>query len=93
MEAFPYKSKTGRCRNRFTVSSRLFMGGGLFLSSAWNPYGNTGKLPVAVVNKDVKAEYEGKTLTVGNELVEQLKDNDDLEWHFVTEKAAKKRIR
>ncbi|MEY8755295.1 YhgE/Pip family protein [Peribacillus frigoritolerans] len=64
--------------------------GGLFLSSAWNPYGNTGKLPVAVVNKDVKAEYEGKTLTVGNELVEQLKDNDDLEWHFVTEKAAKK---
>ncbi|MCY8940192.1 hypothetical protein, partial [Peribacillus frigoritolerans] len=44
--------------------------GGLFLSSAWNPYGKTGKLPVAVVNKDVKAEYEGKTLTVGNELVE-----------------------
>ncbi|MBR8643960.1 hypothetical protein KEH51_02060 [[Brevibacterium] frigoritolerans] len=42
------------------------------------------------MNKDVKAEYEGKTLTVGNELVEQLKDNDDLEWHFVTEKAAKK---
>ena len=64
--------------------------GGLFLSSAWNPYGNTGKLPVAVVNNDVKAEYEGKTLTVGNELIEQLKDNDDLEWHFVTEKAAKK---
>ncbi|CAH0232832.1 ESX secretion system protein YueB [Peribacillus sp. Bi96] len=64
--------------------------GGLFLSSAWNPYGNTGKLPVAVVNNDVKAEYEGKTLTIGNELVEQLKDNDDLEWHFVTEKEAKK---
>lgn len=88
MEAFPYKSKTARCRNRFTVRSDYLWG--LFLSSAWNPYGNTGKLPVAVVNKDVKAEYEGKTLTVGNELVEQLKDNDDLEWHFVTEKAAKK---
>lgn len=56
MEAFPYKSKTGRCRNRFTVRPDYLWG--LFLSSAWNPYGNTGKLPVAVVNKDVKAEYE-----------------------------------
>ncbi len=33
----------------------------------------------------------GKTLTVGNELVEQLKDNDDLEWHFVTEKKRRKK--
>ena len=64
--------------------------GGLFLSSAWNPYGKTGNLPVAVVNNDVKAEYEGKTLTVGDELVDRLKDNDDLEWHFVSEEQAKK---
>lgn len=67
-----------------------FMYGGIFLSSTWDPYGNTSDLPVAVVNNDVKAEYEGKTLNVGDELVEELKDNDDLEWHFVSEQEAKK---
>ena len=67
-----------------------FMYGGIFLSSTWDPYGNTSDLPVAVVNNDVKAEYEGETLNVGDELVEELKDNDDLDWHFVSEQEAKK---
>ena len=31
----------------------------LFLGSMWDPYGNLGKLPVAVVNRDVPVIYGG----------------------------------
>ena len=56
---------------------------GLFLKSMWDPYGNLDKLPVAVVNNDKSVEYNGKTLSVGSELVDELKDNDSLDFHFV----------
>lgn len=64
--------------------------GGFFLGASWDPYGKTDRLPVAVVNQDQPAEYEGKTLAVGDELVNNLKDNHDLEWHFTDEKEAEK---
>ncbi|NJJ38316.1 YhgE/Pip domain-containing protein [Paenibacillus apii] len=56
---------------------------GIFLSSAWDPYGRTENLPVAVVNLDQPAKYGGKTLNLGEELVNQLKDNTALDWHFI----------
>ena len=34
----------------------------LFLGSMWDPYGNTDKLPVAVVNEDQPVEYQGGRL-------------------------------
>ncbi|TWT02414.1 YhgE/Pip domain-containing protein [Planomicrobium sp. CPCC 101079] len=64
--------------------------GGFFLGSSWDPYGKTELLPVAVVNEDEPAEYEGHTLSIGQELVDNLKDNEDLEWHFTNAKEAER---
>lgn len=56
---------------------------GLFLKSMWDPYGKVENLPVAVVNNDVPVEYEGKTLQIGDDLIDELKDNDSLAFNFV----------
>ncbi len=55
----------------------------LFLASMWDPYGELDKLPVAVVNQDKPVEYKEKTLKIGQDLVDNLKDNDELDFHFV----------
>lgn len=60
-----------------------------FLKSVWDPYGNTGHLPVAVVNKDQSVRFQGKNFAVGGQLVDQLKENEDLDWHFVSAKKAR----
>ncbi|ANU18117.1 hypothetical protein BBI11_14185 [Planococcus maritimus] len=54
-----------------------------FLTSMWDPYGKTEDLPIAVVNEDQTAELDGESIQIGEEIVEELKDNDDFEWHFV----------
>ena len=46
-------------------------------------------LPVAVVNKDQSATYNGQKMEIGKDMVSNLKDNDSLDFHFVDEKAAK----
>lgn len=66
---------------------------GFFLKSNWDPYGNTDKLSVAVVNEDVAVDYEGTKLDVGNEMIENLKTNDALDWHFVSPSEAKKGLK
>ncbi|WP_288720889.1 YhgE/Pip domain-containing protein [uncultured Ligilactobacillus sp.] len=59
-----------------------------FLKSVWDPYGNTGHLPVAVVNKDQSVKFQSKNFAVGDQLVDRLKENEDLDWHFVSAKKA-----
>lgn len=59
-----------------------------FLKSVWDPYGNAGSLPVAVVNEDKAVSYNGKKMQVGDKLVKELKKNDSLQWHFVSAKKA-----
>ena len=48
---------------------------GLFLKSMWDPYGSVDNLPVAVVNEDKPVEYNGKTLSIGKDMADELKDN------------------
>lgn len=55
-----------------------------FLTSVWDPYGDTKNLPVAVVNEDKPVTYQGKRLAVGDEMVKNIKKNDQLGWHFVS---------
>lgn len=64
----------------------------LFLGSMWDPYGNVDQLPVAVVNNDKSVDYEGKELAVGDELVDKLRENDQLDFHFVSADKAEKGI-
>lgn len=65
---------------------------GFFLGSVWNPYGNTGNLPVAVVNNDTGAEFAGTQTVIGDQLVDTLKHNSGMGWHFVSEAEADKGI-
>ncbi|MBD8070048.1 YhgE/Pip domain-containing protein [Bacillus sp. PS06] len=61
---------------------------GIILSAYWDPFGSTSNLPVAVVNLDEPSEMEGKTLAIGDELVNYLKENDSLKWYFVSQEEA-----
>lgn len=61
----------------------------LFLGSMWDPYGKLDRLPVAVVNKDKEVTYENDVMNIGEDLVNNLKDNDSLAFNFVDEKVAK----
>ncbi|MEK5479318.1 YhgE/Pip domain-containing protein [Paenibacillus sp. FSL R5-0407] len=63
---------------------------GMFLAAFWDPYGKMDEIPVAVVNQDTGAEYEGKSLQVGKELVDELKKGNDFSWRFVTREEAEK---
>lgn len=51
---------------------------GIFLSSMWDPYGDLGKLPVAVVNLDQPVKYHGKELAIGDKLTESLEQNKSM---------------
>ncbi len=62
----------------------------VFLGSMWDPYGSTKNMPVAVVNNDKSVMYNDQELDIGNELVDQLKDNDAMNFQCVTEDVAKK---
>lgn len=63
---------------------------GFFLKSNWDPYGNTDKLSVAVVNLDNSVDYQGNQLAIGSDVVDKLKKNDALDWHFVSQEEAQK---
>ena len=56
----------------------------------WDPYKQLDDLPVAVVNLDKGAVFDGKPIEVGKGLVDNLKDNKSFKWEFVSEKEAKK---
>ena len=60
----------------------------LFLGSMWDPYGNTGNLPVAIVNEDQPIVYDGKYVNIGEQLVNKLEKNDSLAFNFVDERTA-----
>ncbi len=62
----------------------------IFLSSMWDPYGQVSELPVAVVNKDKEASYNGQTMRIGEDMVSNLKENKALDFHFVNEEEGEK---
>lgn len=41
----------------------------VYLSANWDPYGKVDRLPVALVNEDRGATFEGKQITAGDDLV------------------------
>ncbi|MGL4773534.1 MAG: YhgE/Pip family protein [Clostridium sp.] len=55
------------------------------IKACWDPYSNTGNLPVAVVNNDRGCAIMGKEINVGEEVIESLKDNKSINWVFVDE--------
>ncbi|MFJ8066474.1 YhgE/Pip family protein [Psychrobacillus sp. NPDC096426] len=56
----------------------------VYLWAFWDPYANLSNLPVAIVNSDEGADFEGEELLLGDELVNKLKESD--QFNFVSVK-------
>lgn len=94
-----FKDLTSAARNPkilIPIIAVLFipvMYSGMFLGAFWDPYGKMNELPVAVINNDQGAVYEGKTLEVGKDLVDELKKGNDFQWEFVNRGQAEEGMR
>ena len=64
----------------------------LNIDSNWNPYDNTGNLPIAVVNKDQGLTILNEEVNMGNLLVDSLKSNTAMKWTFTDEENAKANV-
>ncbi|MFD2638538.1 YhgE/Pip family protein [Piscibacillus salipiscarius] len=62
------------------------------IEASWDPYGQTDQIKVGVVNNDTGSTVRDEEIHVGNELVEQLKDNDSMDWQFVDEETAMDKV-
>jgi putative membrane protein len=51
--------------------------------ASWDPYGNTSAIKVAVCNKDLGATLLGQDVNIGEELIENLKEENTLGWFFI----------
>ncbi|WP_301108126.1 YhgE/Pip family protein [Sporosarcina sp.] len=60
----------------------------LNIYAAWDPYSHTDALPVAVVNEDTGAMIRDEEIDVGDQLIQNLKDNQDMDWTFTTREEA-----
>ncbi|EPH67492.1 MULTISPECIES: YhgE/Pip domain-containing protein [unclassified Enterococcus] len=56
------------------------------IKALWDPYGNTSELPIAVYSADKGAEFQGKHIDIGDEVIDTLHDNKQLGWRFVDSK-------
>ncbi|MBM7647599.1 putative membrane protein [Bacillus ectoiniformans] len=63
---------------------------GMFLWAFWDPYAHLKDLPVAVVNKDAGANFEGEDLKLGKELEKEIRKSDDFDFHIVSDKEAER---
>lgn len=64
------------------------------IAAFWDPYGNTSHIDVAVVNLDegASSDLTGQ-LNVGDQVVQQMKENDQLGWRFTDLDDAQERVR
>ncbi|GAA2942072.1 YhgE/Pip domain-containing protein [Enterococcus raffinosus] len=56
------------------------------IKALWDPYSNTGELPIAVYSADTGAKFQDKDVEIGNEVVKNLHKNKQLGWRFVDSK-------
>ena len=58
------------------------------IAANWNPYGNTAGIKVAVSNEDEGFRLEAVSLNIGEQIISNLKANDQIGWQFTDTKAA-----
>ncbi|MCA0173449.1 YhgE/Pip domain-containing protein [Bacillus sp. RAR_GA_16] len=63
------------------------------IGASWDPYSQTDQLPVGIVNEDKGATIRDKEIDAGEELTQELKNNDRMEWHFSNREKAMKKLR
>jgi len=60
----------------------------LNIKASWDPYGQTDQIPIGVVNEDAGETVLDEDINVGDTLVDTLKENDSMQWHFVSKDLA-----
>jgi putative membrane protein len=65
----------------------------VYLWSAWDPFGRTDRIPVAVVNEDQPVTSRGELIDAGQLLVSQLRQDRTFDWRFVPEGPARRGLR
>lgn len=64
------------------------------INAFWDPYANTSNINIAVANLDAGADSDlTGAVNIGEQVVDQLKSNDQLGWQFMGEAAAKKAVK
>ncbi|MEQ6181608.1 YhgE/Pip family protein [Staphylococcus saprophyticus] len=58
----------------------------LFVGSMWSPYDKTDQLKISIVNQDQSAKLNGEKVTIGDDVVDKLKDNDKFDFQEVSKK-------
>ncbi|MDP5274624.1 YhgE/Pip domain-containing protein [Chengkuizengella axinellae] len=64
----------------------------VYLWAYWDPEDNIDELPLAVINKDIGTVNEGENVNLGEDLVEQLLDDDQTNWTLLPEDQTEKSI-
>ena len=54
----------------------------------WSPYDKTDQLKISIVNQDQSAKLNGEKVTIGDDVVDKLKDNDKFDFQEVSKKEA-----
>lgn len=65
---------------------------GMFLWAFWDPYDHLQDLPVVIVNEDTGASFEGQELSIGNDLVEKLKESNEFAFDFKNKEEAYEKL-
>ncbi len=57
------------------------------IKASWDPYGQeaTSQIKIGVINNDKGTELNGKAINIGDQVIDQLKENDLMGWQFVDE--------
>ena len=63
------------------------------IGASWDPYSQTDQLPVGIVNEDEGATIRDQDIEAGEELTNELKKNDQMEWHFTNRDHAMEKLR
>lgn len=93
-------------KNIFKVPLAVFLTIGLMilpslyawvnLIGAWDPYGNTSGIPIAVTNEDegtvLNVRDIHEKINIGDEIVNSLKENTKLGWTFVSREEAERGV-
>lgn len=65
----------------------------LMVKSTWDPYSQTSNIEIAVVNDDAGYVLNGTQYNVGDFLVEELKNNKNFSWQFVSSENAQEGVK
>ncbi|MBS3197668.1 YhgE/Pip domain-containing protein [Turicibacter sp. ISU324] len=64
------------------------------IKASWDPYGQeaTSQIKIGVINNDKGTDFNGKLINIGDQVVDQLKENDLMGWQFVDEAEGEKAL-